>query len=70
MRRVLTERNFVVVLFVMVFITFFFAENDSKKIERLYTPENSAKLNPVASPTVEVFITSSEVITNPQELSH
>jgi hypothetical protein len=66
MRRVLTERNLVVVLFVMVFITFFFAENDSKKIERLYTPDHSAKFVPVASPTVEAFITSNNGISEQQ----
>jgi hypothetical protein len=60
MRRFLTERNLVVFLFAVVFVTFFFAENDSKKIERLYTPDQAAKFEPVASPTVEVFITSTK----------
>jgi len=36
MRRFITERNLVVVLFVMVVITFSFAERDTKKIEHLY----------------------------------
>jgi hypothetical protein len=36
MRRFLTERNIVIVLFFMVFIIFSFAENETKKIEQLY----------------------------------
>ena len=34
MRRILSEKNLVVVLFVLVFITFVFAQEDSKKIEK------------------------------------
>jgi len=37
MRRILTERNIVIVLFVMVLITFSLAQEDSKKMERLNT---------------------------------
>ena len=36
MRRIITERNLVIVLFVMVIVTFSFAERDTKKIEHLY----------------------------------
>jgi len=36
MRRLLTEKNIVIVLFVMVFIIFSLAENETKKIEQLY----------------------------------
>ncbi len=36
MRRFLTEKNIVIVLFFMVFIIFSFAENETKKIEQLY----------------------------------
>jgi len=36
MRGLLTEKNIVIVLFFMVFITFSFAENETKKIEQLY----------------------------------
>jgi hypothetical protein len=35
MRRILSERNIVIVLFVMVLITFSLAQEDSKKMERL-----------------------------------
>lgn len=41
MRRFITERNLVVVLFVMVIITFSFAERDTKKIEHLYIGVNA-----------------------------
>jgi hypothetical protein len=37
MRRAVTERNIVVVLFVFVFILFSMADRDSKKIKQLYT---------------------------------
>ena len=36
MKGVLTERNIVVVLFVMVIITFSFAQNETKRMEQLY----------------------------------
>ena len=35
MKRILSEKNLVVVLFVMVLITFSLAQEDSKKMERL-----------------------------------
>jgi hypothetical protein len=34
--KILSERNLVVVLFVMVLITFAFAQEDSKKMEKAY----------------------------------
>jgi hypothetical protein len=37
MRRILSERGLVVVLFILVFITFVFAQQDSKKMERAYS---------------------------------
>jgi hypothetical protein len=47
MKRILSERNVVVVLFVLVFITFSLAHEDTKKREHLYqgmsTPETSFK---------------------------
>ena len=41
MRVILSERNLVVVLFVMVLITFAFAQEDSKKMEKAYIGVNS-----------------------------
>ncbi|OSZ76908.1 hypothetical protein CAP36_10765 [Chitinophagaceae bacterium IBVUCB2] len=37
MRRFLSEKNIVVLLFVLVLITFSLAQEDSKKMERMYT---------------------------------
>lgn len=48
MKSILSERNIVVVLFVMVLITFSLAQEDSKKIEKLYLGTSSA---PVATPS-------------------
>jgi len=36
MKGIFTERNFVVILFIMVMITFSFAQNQTKQIEHLY----------------------------------
>ena len=36
MKGVFTERNIVVLLFVMVIITFSFAQNETRKMEQLY----------------------------------
>ena len=37
MKKVLAERNVVVLLFVLVLILFSFAQRDTKKIEKLYS---------------------------------
>lgn len=37
MKAILSERNLVIVLFVMVLITFSLAQEDSKKLEKMYT---------------------------------
>jgi hypothetical protein len=51
MRRLLCEKNIVVVLFVMVFIIFSFAENETKKIEQLYNGGHTSIKNfPVVMP--------------------
>jgi hypothetical protein len=36
MKLFFTERNIVVVLFIMVLVTFSFAQNETKKMEQLY----------------------------------
>lgn len=41
MKRILSERNIVVILFVMVLVTFSFAQEDTKKIERMFLDSNS-----------------------------
>ena len=42
MKRILSEKNLVVVLFVLVLITFAFAQEDTKKMERAYAGINSS----------------------------
>jgi hypothetical protein len=37
MKSILSEKNIVVILFIMVVITFSFAQEDTKKIEQLYS---------------------------------
>ncbi|MFI5185703.1 MAG: hypothetical protein ACHQF0_03210 [Chitinophagales bacterium] len=42
MKGIFTERNFVVVLFIMVMITFSFAQRQTKEIEQLYNGGRSS----------------------------
>ena len=37
MKTILSERNIVVVLFIMVLVTFSLAQEDSRKIEKMYS---------------------------------
>lgn len=37
MKAILSERNIVVVLFIMVLVTFSLAQEDSKKIDKMYS---------------------------------
>lgn len=41
MRSILSEKNLVVVLFIMVLVTFSLAQEDSKKMEKMYTGFNA-----------------------------
>jgi len=51
MKGLMTEKNIVIVLFVMVFIIFSFAEKETKKIEQLYNGGRTAIKNfPVVMP--------------------
>lgn len=43
MKAILSERNVVVVLFVMVLITFSLAQEDSKKMEQIYSGTTTAQ---------------------------
>lgn len=45
MRRILSERNLVVILFVMVLITFAFAHEDTKKMEKIYIGVTSSAVS-------------------------
>ena len=42
MRKVLSERNWVVILFITALIVFSFAQEDAKKAEKLYQPNSTA----------------------------
>ena len=42
MKQFLSEKNIVVILFVMVLITFSLAQEDSKKMERIYSGATTA----------------------------
>ena len=42
MRSILSEKNVVVILFVMVLITFSLAQEDSRKMEKMYSGINSS----------------------------
>ncbi|HEY6502505.1 MAG TPA: hypothetical protein VIZ28_00900 [Chitinophagaceae bacterium] len=50
MKRILSEKNLVVVLFVMVLVIFSLAQEDTKKIEKMYQDANS----PVTSSLDEI----------------
>ena len=51
MRRILSEKNLVVILFVMVLITFSLAQEDSKKMEKLYSGANTSTASLLAHQT-------------------
>ena len=42
MKAILSEKNLVIVLFVMVLVTFSLAQEDSKKMEKMFTGAHSA----------------------------
>jgi hypothetical protein len=50
MRKFLSERNFVVILFVVAFVVFYFAQEDAKKIEKMYM-NGSASSSSFLSPS-------------------
>ncbi|HEV8286250.1 MAG TPA: hypothetical protein VGQ09_18205 [Chitinophagaceae bacterium] len=45
MKSLLTEKNIVIILFVMVVVTFSFAQNETKKMEQLYNGANTSIKN-------------------------
>jgi hypothetical protein len=49
MKAILSERNLVIVLFVMVLITFSLAQEDSKKMEKMYTGSQTATASNLVS---------------------
>ena len=49
MKKTFTERNLAAMLYVMVLITFSFAQQDSKKLEKLYLGFRAAEATPLTS---------------------
>ena len=45
MRSILSEKNIVVILFVMVLITFSLAQEDSRKMEKMYSGINASTVS-------------------------
>jgi len=57
MRGLLTEKNIAVLLFVLVFIVFSMAENETRKIEQLYNGGHTSLKNlPVVMPEAKAKI--------------
>ena len=44
MRKILSERNLVVILFVVALVVFSFAQEDAKKVEKMYLNADAADL--------------------------
>lgn len=66
MRGLLSEKNIVIVLFIMVFVIFSFAENETKKIEQLYNGGHTSLKNfpvvlPEAKAKVPTALNSSDI---------
>lgn len=51
MRKILSERNIVVILFVVAFVVFSFAQEDAKKVEKMYQHTNASSLISTPKPT-------------------
>jgi hypothetical protein len=52
MKAILSERNLVIVLFVMVLITFSLAQEDSKKMEKMFTGSQTATASNLLNKTL------------------
>lgn len=50
MRKVLSERNFVVILFVVAFVVFSFAQEDAKKVEKMYQNADATASSLISTP--------------------
>lgn len=55
MKQILSEKNIVVILFVMVLITFSLAQEDSKKMEKMYSGATT--------------VTATSLISSPSEMN-
>jgi hypothetical protein len=50
MRKILSERNFVVILFVVAFVVFYFAQEDAKKVEKMYLNADASSPSFISTP--------------------
>lgn len=66
MKAILSEKNLVVVLFVMVLITFSLAQEDSKKMEKMYTGANTTTASNQAAENLQKQI-KEQATSAPQE---
>lgn len=69
MRTILSEKNIVVILFVMVLITFSLAQEDSRKMEKMYTGVNAGTASRllVQQPVLKTQDTPAALSSNPSE---
>jgi hypothetical protein len=65
MKAFLSEKNLVVVLFVMVLITFAFAQEASKKMEKAYIGFNASAASKLVSLHKPEFKTPPATVSNP-----
>lgn len=56
MKQILSEKNVVVILFVMVLITFSLAQEDSRKMEKLYTGATTVTAASLLPPQDEIKV--------------
>ena len=62
MKAILSERNLVVVLFVMVLVTFSLAQEDSKKMEKLNTGINTTTASTLITEYLQMPVKSKPVL--------
>ena len=50
MKKILSERNFVVILFVVTLVVFSFAQEDAKKVEKMYLNTDASASSLITPP--------------------
>ncbi|MBL7742223.1 MAG: hypothetical protein JNN00_02005 [Chitinophagaceae bacterium] len=64
MRRILSEKNLVIVLFFLVFVTFSLAQEDTRKIEKMYldtTIDATSQNQPAAAEQKIISVTEVKI---------
>ena len=69
MKPILSEKNIVVILFVMVLITFSLAQEDSRKMEKMYSGVNTTAASSllVQQPVLKIPDAPSAASSNPAQ---